>query len=158
LETFSGTVPEQNVKETLFRWEKTRLQTMEINVPSMKTGQLTITLSRADYRKSLSSSHGKIPKNICTKWFEYATINGTLEFRHPKSGDFLWLDAVRTKRKSLNRLMIDCHIPREQRDRVWVLADGDSILWIPELGRQSAAYYVSRETEEILCGTIAVQV
>jgi tRNA(Ile)-lysidine synthase len=146
---------EEDLSVSCFRWEKTRSVPLEIKVPAMESGDICITLSREDYRKSLLSQNGKIPKNICTKWFEYATINGTLEFRHPQTGDFFWLDEARTKRKLLSRLMIDSHIPREQRERLWVLAQEHSVLWIPELGRQSTAYYVSRKTEEILCCTLA---
>jgi hypothetical protein len=50
--------------------------------------------------------------------------------------------------------MIDSHIPREQRERIWVMAEGSSIVWIPELGRQSVAYYVSDETNKLLIGKV----
>jgi tRNA(Ile)-lysidine synthase len=140
--------------QTSFLWEKTRTETLEIKVPAMAEKELVVTLSGADDNECFSLQKGKIPKKICTKWFDYDKINSTLEIRHPQTGDFLWLDAEKTKRKSLSRLMIDSHIPREQRERIWVMAEGSSIVWIPELGRQSVAYYVSDETNKLLIGKV----
>ena len=101
--------------------------------------------------ETFEDNERKIPKNNCTKWFDYARINGMLEFRHPEQGDFLWLDEQGDRKKPLNRLLIDRHIPREDRRKIWVLAEGSHVLWIPELDRVSAGYYVSDRTEEILC-------
>jgi tRNA(Ile)-lysidine synthase len=154
LQNASAVSAPEEVQTSHFFWEKTRTEALEIKVPAMTEGELVLTLSREGDSERLSLQEGKIPKKICTKWFDYDKISSTLEIRRPQSGDFLWLDAARTKRKSLSRLMIDSHVPREQRERIWVMAEGSSIVWIPELGRQSVAYYVSDETSKILCGTI----
>lgn len=95
-------------------------------------------------------------KNNCTKWFDYAKINGMLEFRHPQEGDYFLLDAG-GHRKKLNRFMIDEKISREKRDALWVLAQGSHILWIPELGRTSAGFYVTEGTREVLRASISKQ-
>jgi tRNA(Ile)-lysidine synthase len=156
LETKTSTQSEEKWKDYRVCWERERKLPLEIKVPAMGEGWLEITLFRGKYPEKFQEYGRKIPKNICTKWFDYATIYGTLEFRHSEPGDFLWLDGEKTKRKTLSRLLIDCHVPREQRERLWVLAEGSSVIWIPELGRGSADYYVSTKTQEMLCADMNV--
>lgn len=113
--------------------------------------EIKLLLQRKNFFEAFEDNERKIPKNNCTKWFDYAKINGMLEFRHPEEGDFLWLDEQGTRKKPLNRLLIDRHVPREDRRKIWILAEGSHVVWIPELDRVSAGYYVSDRTEEILC-------
>lgn len=89
-----------------------------------------------------------IPKNNCTKWFDYAKIKSALTWRHPRNGDFLWIDEA-GHRKKISRLLIDAKMSREQRATLWLLAERDHVLWIPALNRISAAYYVTKETKEV---------
>ena len=70
----------------------------------------------------------EIPKNECTKWFDYDTIVGRLVVRTRKTGDYIGIGGG--KRKLLKRFFIDEKIPEERRDEVLLLADGDHILWI----------------------------
>lgn len=90
-----------------------------------------------------------IVKNNCTKWFDYAKIKFMPQFRHPKDGDYMWIRTDGLKKK-LSRILIDSKVPAEQRIRLWVLAEESHILWIPELGRCSAYYYVTDETKDVL--------
>lgn len=113
--------------------------------------KIKLFLQRKNFSRAFEDNERKIPKNNCTKWFDYAKINGMLEFRHPEEGDFLWLDEQGDRKKPLNRLLIDRHVPREDRRKIWILAEGSHVVWIPELDRVSAGYYVSDRTEEILC-------
>lgn len=94
-----------------------------------------------------------VVKNNCTKWFDYAKINSALKLRHPKAGDFIWLKPDGTKKK-LSRVLIDCKVPVDLRKNIWVLADEEHILWIPEIGRCSAYYYVDDNTEKVLCADL----
>ena len=49
----------------------------------------------------------------------------------------------------LNRYMIDTKIPRELRDQVWLLADGDHIMWV--IGYRISEYYkITEDTKRIL--------
>lgn len=123
---------------------------------TMDGGSMEISFHREKFLEKYENNDRKIPKNNCTKWFDYARINGMLEFRHPASGDFLWLDAEESRRKPLNRLLIDLHVPRDCRKRLWVLAQGSNIVWIPELGRGSGSYYVSEKTQELLCAELKI--
>lgn len=97
-------------------------------------------------RKNVSTNAWK---NNCTKCFDYARISGMLEFRYPKEGDYFLLDTA-GNRKKLSRFLIDEKVSREKRSTLWVLAQGAHILWIPELGRCSAGYYVTESTSQVL--------
>ena len=45
--------------------------------------------------------------------------------------------------------MIDEKIPREQRDRTWLLADGDHVMWV--IGYRISEYYkITEGTRRIL--------
>lgn len=102
----------------------------------------------------------KIPKNSCTKWFDYAKIANTVTLRHRQEGDFLQIDD-QGRRKKLNRILIDNKVPKEQRDSLFLLADGNHIIWI--IGdRISQAYKIDENTKNILIvkvdgGTINVE-
>lgn len=80
---------------------------------------------------------GKIPpeeieknrENTYTKWFDYDTIKDTLRLRTRREGDYLMLPEG-MGRKKLKSYFIDCKVPKEERDNIWLLADGSHILWI----------------------------
>jgi tRNA(Ile)-lysidine synthase len=90
----------------------------------------------------------KIPKNDCTKWFDYDRIKGNLFLRHREAGDYLQIRED-GGRKKLKDELIDKKIPREERDSLWLLAEDSHILWILG-GRASKAYPVTDKTERIL--------
>ena len=90
----------------------------------------------------------EIPINRYTKWFDYDTIRNGLSIRTRENGDYIVLDGQGHK-KLLKRWMIDEKIPREERDRLLLLADGSHILWI--IGyRISDSCKVSASTERVL--------
>ena len=71
----------------------------------------------------------KIPTDSYTKWINCDTINNCLLFRHPEAGDYM----VVTKeggQKKLRDYFVNEKIPAKQRSRLWVLADGNRILWV----------------------------
>lgn len=92
---------------------------------------------------------GVIPKNHCTKWFDYAKIIDGFVWRHPMSGDHMVIDR-QGHTKKLSRILIENKIPREKRNALWVLADGERILWVPQIRRTNMGYYVTGETKEVL--------
>lgn len=89
-----------------------------------------------------------IPQNGCTKWFDYDKIKNTVLIRTRNEGDFIQIDS-KGSRKKLKSLFIDDKIPREKRDLLPLLADGEHIMWVIG-GRISEAYKVSEETKVIL--------
>ena len=89
-----------------------------------------------------------IPEKMYTKWFDCDKIKGNLLIRTRKSGDYIQIDEEGNRMK-LKAYFINNKIPRQERDRTLLLADGDHVLWI--IGhRISAGYKVTDTTEKIL--------
>ena len=89
------------------------------------------------------------PKKYCTKCFDYDKISSVALFRYPLAGDYLLLDKAGRKKK-LGRIFIDEKISAWRRKHMVVLAEGNHVLWVPELERCSAFYYLSEESREML--------
>ncbi len=64
-----------------------------------------------------------------TKWLDYDKIKTCLQLRHRRPGDRICVNAKGQTRK-LKDYFIDQKIPREERDSLWLLADGSRILWV----------------------------
>lgn len=90
----------------------------------------------------------KIPEKTYTKWFDYDKIKNTVSLRNRIQGDYLVVNQQGNQKK-LKEYLINEKIPREDRDRLMLLADGSHIMWV--IGhRISEAYKVTRETKRIL--------
>lgn len=90
--------------------------------------------------------------NDYTKVFDYDTIKDTLKLRKRMPGDYFVMDETGRK-KSLKAFFIDEKIPRDFRDRIWLLAEGSHILWIVGY-RISAAYKTNPSTRKALRVTV----
>lgn len=89
-----------------------------------------------------------IPKNDCTKWFDYDKIKSTLVLRYREQGDFLTIND-RGSTKKLQDYLVNEKVPKSERDQMLVLADGHHIVWV--LGKRISTYYkVTEETKQIL--------
>ncbi len=89
----------------------------------------------------------EIPKNQYTKWFDYDKIKDTLFLRSRQRGDYITL--ADGGRKSVARLMIDEKIPREKRDEIPLLAEGNHVLWV--VGSRISEYYkITEQTKTVL--------
>ncbi len=91
----------------------------------------------------------KIPRKSYTKWFDYDKIHSVVQLRGRQPGDYLVTDEAGGHKK-LKKYLIDEKVPREERDRLCLVADGAHILWVVGY-RISEAYKVTEETERILC-------
>lgn len=117
---------------------------------------MTVTISRGEkwvlrpMKKEAERFSEANLKKCCTKCFDYDRMDTMPRFRYWEPGDFLWLDR-KGRRKKLNRIFVDEKIPVADRRRIPILAMGSHVLWIPELNRQSAFFYVTEETQEVLC-------
>lgn len=89
-----------------------------------------------------------IPKSDCIKWFDYDKISETLFLRTREQGDFLTIrDDGGTK--SLQDYLVNEKVPKSERDRQLLLADGNHIVWV--LGKRISAHYkVTEHTRKIL--------
>ena len=88
------------------------------------------------------------PQIPYTKWFDYDIIKNTVKIRHRQPGDYITIDASGRTQK-LKQYFINEKIPREERDRIWLAADGSHIMWI--IGyRQNQIYQITDKTKRIL--------
>ena len=90
---------------------------------------------------------GEIPVNRYTKWFDYDKIKDNVVLRTRRPGDYLELAGG--GHKKLKDYLIDCKVPREERDRCILLADGSHILWVTGM-RISERYKVTEQTKRVL--------
>ena len=116
----------------------------QICVP--QTGTFTFTL--LENNGAFQQIEQNIPENRYTKWFDYDKITTALLLRTREKGDYLTIDAA-LHTKSVKQYMINEKIPEKQRDRMYLLADGPHIMWIPGY-RISQGYKVDESTKRIL--------
>ena len=88
------------------------------------------------------------PEKIYTKWFDYDIIKNTVKIRHRMAGDAIVINRY-GGRKKLKQYFTDQKIPQEDRDKIWIAADGDEVLWIVGY-RQSQKYQITEKTTKIL--------
>ncbi|MDD2972376.1 MAG: tRNA lysidine(34) synthetase TilS [Lachnospiraceae bacterium] len=103
----------------------------------------TVEIRVFPYKKS-----ERIPEKPYTKWFDYDRIDESLLARHRRTGDYLSINEEGNT-KSLKAYMIDEKIPQEQRDKLYVFASGQHVIWL--VGHRISQYYkVDQNTKEIL--------
>ena len=90
----------------------------------------------------------EIPQKSYTKCFDYDIIKYSLSARFRRPGDYLTVDRKGSRQK-LKSYFINEKVPREERDRMLLIADGDHIVWIPGM-RMSSAYQIGGKTKRIL--------
>lgn len=142
-------IPTKDREQSLYSYEPN--MPIEITIPgrtSLEQYGLYIGTDILDYEKNTP-----FPKNSCMKWFDYDKIENTLNLRTRKSGDYLQIDSLGGNKK-LKDYFIDLKIPKEERDKVLLVADGSHILWIIGYGsRISEKYKVNEKTRKILSMT-----
>lgn len=88
-----------------------------------------------------------IQELVYTKWLDYDKI-GTLVLRKRREGDYLIVDD-KGSRKKLKEYFINEKIPKEKRDEILLLADGQHVVWI--IGYRISSYYkVTNNTRKIV--------
>lgn len=88
----------------------------------------------------------EIPADPYTKWFDCDKIGRSVCFRKRMSGDRIDVGGLK---KRLSREMIDLKIPADKRDRIWIMAAEDMVLWIPGY-RRCQGLFVDDETRRVL--------
>ena len=103
----------------------------EIRIEDIPTvGGLTVNFEGGQIRFSLCTDFDlqNLPKEADRRWFDADKIGEVLSVRQPVREDELIISPA-GEHKSLYDYLKDSKVPAEERDRVWVLADGNSILW-----------------------------
>lgn len=106
---------------------------------SFETERFSVHVFREKYQE--------IPEKKYTKWFDCDKIKGTLSVRSRETGDYITLKDGR--KKTVKAFMIDEKIPRQERDRIPLLAEGHHVLWIVGY-RISEFYKITDETKQVL--------
>ncbi len=130
--------------------EKNNLEEFSVDVKALETGKeqeiLVSDLGNVSFRIDFYDNAYKIPCGEYTKWFDYDKIKDGILFRKRRTGDVI---CIGEGRKTLKKFMIDEKIPSDKRDEIYVLADGDMILWVPGY-RIGSNFKVSDDTRRIL--------
>ena len=93
----------------------------------------------------------EVLKNQYTKWFDYDKIEESPIVRFRRQGDYLTLSDGKGNliHKTLKDYMITEKIPREDRDRIPVLAVGSHVIWL--VGYRISEYFkVNANTKRVL--------
>lgn len=68
-------------------------------------------------------------EKIYTKWIQCDIMKFNLQLRTRRAGDYIIIDGKGSKKK-LKDYFIDLKIPRDERDDILLLANGNEIIWI----------------------------
>ena len=88
------------------------------------------------------------PQKNYTKWFDYDIIKNTVKIRHREPGDYLTIDKYGHTKK-LKEYFINEKIPKNEREHIWLVADGSHIMWVVGY-RQNQMYQITDKTKRIL--------
>lgn len=135
--TYDGIVLRKNGQPSQVKWDAL-------------TGELTVPCDRGWIRTRVfpCPENKHILEKTYTKWFDYDIIKYTLRVRTRQPGDYLVVDKDGSRQK-LKSYFINEKIPKEERDRVPLLADGSHILWV--IGhRMSMAGQITEHTKRVL--------
>ena len=95
-----------------------------------------------------SYENQQIPEKTYTKWFDYDKIKDSLKVRFRLPGDYFAING-QGGRKKLKDYFIDCKIPREEREKITLLAENAHILWA--VGYRISEYYkITSQTKRVL--------
>ena len=89
-----------------------------------------------------------VPKKKWIKWFDYDMIKCVPVLRTRREGDRFRISPDGGT-KLLREYFVTAKIPREERDRIKIVAAGSEVLWIPG-ARGTEQYYVTGSTRRIL--------
>ena len=128
IRTYEGVRFEKNIPEASYAGDENEL--FSIRVFDREPGNVTF------------------PEKIYTKWFDYDIIKNTVIIRHRIAGDSIVINRY-GGRKKLKQYFTDQKVPQEDRDKIWIAADGDEVLWIVGY-RQSQKYQITEKTTKIL--------
>ncbi len=112
----------------------------KIDIPGLGIAEIAV-ISYDDQKE--------VPTQTYTKWFDYDRIQA-VSFRRRSNRDFIRISQEGTLHtKQLSKFMTDEKIPRTARDSIYILCDGDEVMWVPGY-RMNDAYKVNKATKRVL--------
>ena len=133
--------------EELLLRKKVAVKTEDLPEIPVKNGENTFAGQIFLVTVEDAAENEKIPTKRYTKWFDYDKIKQGMVLRNRKPGDYLANGAG--SHKKLKDYFIDQKVPREDRDRMILLVDGNHIMWAVGM-RISEEYKVTEQTKRIL--------
>jgi len=147
--SYEGVVLGQNMKNSDKMTQDAAFTSIEIrNFGEFLVGESGEKLVVSPFsKKQWDELKNKYEEKIYTKWLDCDILKRNLVIRTRRKGDFIIVDN-NGSRKKIKDLFIDLKIPKEQRDKVLLLADGNEIVWI--IGhRINYNFRVIEDTKEI---------
>ncbi len=106
-----------------------------------------IPLPELDFKVFPYKKGQEIPKNGYTKWFDYDKIKCALSVRYRETGDYMTLAGG--GRKTIKSFMIDEKVPKKEREKIPLVAEGSHVLWV--IGYRISEYYkITDDTHTVL--------
>ncbi|MDY2699793.1 MAG: tRNA lysidine(34) synthetase TilS [Lachnospiraceae bacterium] len=125
--------------------EEETVNVFQVAAPSVLSipgiGRVEFTVVSREYSQN-------IPQKTYTKWFDYDKITSSVMFRTKRAGDYLTIND-KMGHQSLQNYFVNEKIPREERGRIYLLAEGSHVIWLPGY-RISEYYKVQDSTRNIL--------
>ncbi|MBR1875666.1 MAG: tRNA lysidine(34) synthetase TilS, partial [Lachnospiraceae bacterium] len=112
----------------------------------LKEGILKLPGGCEAYVRVFNNEGEDIENLSYTKWFDYDKIKYGAVFRTRRAGDRI---TIKNGSKKVKDVLIEGKVPAHIRDSIYMLADGDEIMWVPGI-RYSESYRIDKETKKIL--------
>ena len=127
--------------------ERPYLGAVELEIPGVTHAEYWgVTIKTRVF--SYNGNEASIPKNQCTKWFDYDIIKKRLVIRKRQPGDYIAIHQDGSL-KTIKKLFTDEKVPEKQRNDQMLLMMEDECLWAVGI-RMSEAAKVSASTRQIL--------
>lgn len=135
-----------NEKEQEIQQEKIEVDLWKNNHKQMGEWKISYEIKEAEERERIEI------ENPYTKCFDYDIMNSAITIRTRAAGDYITINENGAKQK-LKSYFINEKIPKKERDKILLLAEGNHILWV--IGyRRGCAYQIGKNTKQILQITI----
>ena len=117
---------------------------LNIGLNETCAGKLEVSLINVeDLREKIKNA-----SEVLAIYFDYDKINSSVVLRNRKSGDKITL-LKRNVTKSLKKLLCEMKIPKNERDRLLIIADDNDVIWVEKVGI-NAKYAVDDTTENVM--------
>ncbi len=136
-------------------WEKEECVIDAALLSELEDSGRTHVVALGEHRETLSIrvercdiALEEIAKKTYTKILDYDKIREGFVIRNRMPGDYFVINE-KGNRKTLSNYLIDEKIPAKERDRMYLLARGDEVIWLIG-GRISENYKITGNTKRIL--------
>ena len=146
-------VAENQYEEVVIRKKEIADTGDKICIPLTIPGRIRISPEQVAEIQVFSIDNGtKIPRKTYTKWFDYDKIKCCPTIRHRRTGDYLIISES-GNHKSMKEYFIEEKVPREERDKLFLLTENNHVLWV--IGMRISEYYkITEQTKTVLQVTV----